>query len=583
MTIIETRHADDEPQPGDGQDITRGVELRGQTPDLMDLPRSAQPAARLAAGGLPGVGLELLQVDPRTLIVGVNTRSDAALDKAFVGSVKDRGVREPIIVRRGEDGDLVVRKGQRRALAAVQAGLDLVPVVVEPEPLRDETAQQVDRIIDQLGENQHRTGLPEADEVVAHQQLLQLGLSAGQIARRTRTGTARIRSTLAVGGSELAAKAMSRYHLSLDQAAVIAEFDEDPDAVTALVAAAKASPGQFEHVAQRARDARTETRLRAELTARLQEAGVRTIDRPDPYRSRSTLRALDQLRPAPDSPSDAALEEAEHAGCPGHVAWLEHSWRSDEPVVIAYGCDGWAQYGHTERYAPAGRASSAPPAGSHGGPMTEDQKAERREVVANNKAWASAATVRLAWLRQFLARKTAPKDAATWITVTLADGCHDLRRAMEDQHSVARDLLGLGDTDDQRWYSGGGRPHPVAAAALTATPGRATVLTLALLLAAFEAGTSKDTWRHPSTASTAYLAALAGWGYELADIERLALDDAQSARNSSNPAESDDANGDDNGSRQVTADEEPSGGTEPEGADSAEDTGEEATDPDSTV
>ena len=111
--------------------------------------------------------------------MGVSASSRCA-SRAFVGSIADRGVREPVIVRRDDQGRLVVRKGQRRTLAAVQAGLDLIPVVVEPEPLAQEQARRADRIIDQLGENLHRAGLPEADEVAAHQQLLDLGLSAGR-------------------------------------------------------------------------------------------------------------------------------------------------------------------------------------------------------------------------------------------------------------------------------------------------------------------------------------------------------------------------------------------------------------------
>jgi len=39
--------------------------------------------------------------------------------------------------------------------------------------------------------------------------------------------------------------------------------------------------------------------------------------------------------------------------------------------------------------------------------MSEEQKADRRRVIENNKAWRSATTVRRAWLRGFTARKTA--------------------------------------------------------------------------------------------------------------------------------------------------------------------------------
>ncbi len=528
MTITHTDHTDHADRAGDlgadgplGEDSHADLGTR-QSGAVGQHGAAAGPEEVPPAAG--GAGPQLLLVDPRMLVIGVNTRADAALDKAFVGSIADRGVREPIIARRDSDGVLVVRKGQRRTLAAVQAGLDVVPVVIEAEPIQDEAGRQVDRIVDQLGENQHRASITEADEVAAHQQLLNLGLSAGQIARRTRTPAGRVKTTLRVGGSDLAAAALARYDLSLEQAAVIAEFDEDTDAVTALVAAATTTPGQFQHVAQRARDARTEARLRAELTAQLAGAGVRIIDRPEAGR-RSPVRGLDELRSTPKVKPGQPLSTDRHARCPGHVAWLEHSWRADAPLVVTYGCQDWAGHGHAERWADAGQTTTTGggQAGQAGGAMSVEEKAERREVVANNKAWASATTVRLAWLRQFLARKSAPKDAATWTAITLADGSHDIRRAMEDQHSLARDLLGLGDSEGQRWYRGGGRPHPIAAAAATATPGRAAMLSLAVLLAGLEAGTSKNTWRNPTADNLAYLIALQGWGYELSEVEQVAL------------------------------------------------------------
>jgi ParB family transcriptional regulator, chromosome partitioning protein len=63
----------------------------------------------------------------------------------------------------------------------------------------------------------------------------------------------------------------------------------------------------------------------------------------------------------------------------------------------------------------------------------------------------------------------------------------------------------------------------VAAAAATATPGRATVLILGLLLGALEDGISRATWRAPSAAARAYFTALQSWGYALSDVEQLVL------------------------------------------------------------
>jgi ParB family chromosome partitioning protein len=64
-----------------------------------------------------------------------------------------------------------VRKGPRRTLAAVRAGLDRVKVIVEDEAEPDASAAaQIERIVDQLGENQHRANIVDVDEVRAHQQ-----------------------------------------------------------------------------------------------------------------------------------------------------------------------------------------------------------------------------------------------------------------------------------------------------------------------------------------------------------------------------------------------------------------------------
>src|SRR5262249_21846336 len=178
----------------------------------------------------------------------------------------------------------------------------------------------------------------------------------------------------------------------LVQAAVIAEFDgsdQAGDAVEALIEAASTRPGQFEHVAQRLRDARMEAQLRAELTEQLAAAGVRVIERPEP---RGPVGWLAELRPTLEGEPGSVLREQEHVGCAGHVAWLENSWRSDQPVSVVYGCAGWRWHLHAQRYAGHGEAGG----GRAAGPMTQQQKAERRAVIASNRAWASSTTVGVA-------------------------------------------------------------------------------------------------------------------------------------------------------------------------------------------
>ncbi|MGH3367664.1 MAG: hypothetical protein ACRDOY_10710, partial [Nocardioidaceae bacterium] len=80
------------------------------------------------------------------------------------------------------------------------------------------------RILEQLGENEHRAGISDADDARATQQLLDLGLSAGQIARRRHIGTKRVKTAAAVAGNQTAMDAVADGRLDLAQAAVVAEF-----------------------------------------------------------------------------------------------------------------------------------------------------------------------------------------------------------------------------------------------------------------------------------------------------------------------------------------------------------------------
>jgi ParB family chromosome partitioning protein len=81
----------------------------------------------------------------------------------------------------------------------------MAAVLVEPDLITDEVRRQIDRIIDQLGENEHREAISDADEVRATQELLDLGLSAGQIAKKRHIGTKRVKTAVQVAKSTVVA------------------------------------------------------------------------------------------------------------------------------------------------------------------------------------------------------------------------------------------------------------------------------------------------------------------------------------------------------------------------------------------
>lgn len=485
---------------------------------------------------------ELAWADPRSLIVGINVRSEVSLERGFVRDIAERGVREPITVRRRDDGALVVRKGKRRTLAAVEAGRATVRVFIEPEPDTDEadTTAQIERIVDQLGENHHRTATSEADEVHAHQQLLDLGLSAAQIVRRTHTSRDRVKATTAVARSALAAAVLGRYDLTLDHAAVLAEFDDGTDpgteAVKALTVTAQKDPARFAHLAQQLRDQREDAALAQARVDELTAAGVALLpdldtvaaDAPRPVR-------LWHLRPSAGDPAGTELTEETHRGCPGHAGEVivRRHWQEGATVDTEWWCLDPGGHSHPERW---DRPSGAGGPAREPGPMNEDEKAERRRVVANNKAWDSATTVRQKWLREFLTRKSAPKDAGRYIAATLAGGSHDVRKAMEAAHPTGCRLLGLADP------TGYGTPSPLLGALEGAGTARTTQVTLAVLLGAAEDGTSRNSWRSPTGETRRYLAQLQQWGYPLALVEELVNNpDAERDRSTNGEAGAGDA------------------------------------------
>lgn len=150
----------------------------------------------------------------------------------------------------------------------------------------------------------------------------------------------------------------------------------------------------------------------------------------------------------------------------------------------------------------------------------ERARAERRDVVESNRAWKSATTVRREFVTRLLTRKTAPKGAVAYIAAELAQGEHAQRRAMEDGHTTACDLLGV-EVETGTYGTRSGR-NPLATLLAAANDGRAQVISLGIILAAQEAATSTNSWRRVQADTARYLSFLAAQGYTLAPVEHRA-------------------------------------------------------------
>ena len=434
-------------------------------------------------------------IDPNQIEVETNVRTIVKVDPALVASISEFGVLEPVVCRRGTDGTVNVRMGQRRVLAAREAGRPTVPAyIVEGD---DSTVQ---RLLEQFAENEHRADLTEPERAAVFQQLTFEGLTVPQIAKQTGVKKAVVEAGIKVAGSEFAGKIATKHGVTLDQAAALIEFEGDKDAVDRLVQYAEEAPEQFAHELQRQRDEHARAEAVAYERTTLTEAGYTILEsRPDSYYDKEHVSIRD-------------LVTAE--GEPVTVEQLAEVTPKFAHVRSYYDGDIDVAYYVTEPKGWGFKKVSA--SGSVSGPMSDEQKAERKTLIANNKAWDSAEVVRREWLASFLSRKTLPKDAAAFVAIGLTRHRTDVSSALAAGNRFAAVLLGLAEPESH-WA-----PSPVDAYA--EQPGKAAQVTLAIVLAGMELSVGRYTWRNPSSTAVRYFGQIAAWGYPLSEVEQIVVD-----------------------------------------------------------
>lgn len=137
--------------------------------------------------GVIEIGVEQIVPNPRQH----RTRFDADELSELAESIREHGVIQPLLVRRGAtENQYVLIAGQRRWLAASQAGLRTIPAIV-----REASEQQMVEMA--LVENIQRADLTPLEAAEAYRQLSEdFGLSHEEIARRVGKSRASITNTL---------------------------------------------------------------------------------------------------------------------------------------------------------------------------------------------------------------------------------------------------------------------------------------------------------------------------------------------------------------------------------------------------
>ena len=145
------------------------------------------PSGEPPAGGVSQLPVEFIRPNPRQ----PRTRFDPVELAELAASIREHGVLQPLIVTQGENPDqYVLVAGERRWLAARQAGLAHVPVIV-----REASDQQ--RLELALIENVQRADLAPLETADAYRQLAEdFSLSHEDIAARVGKSRAAVTNTL---------------------------------------------------------------------------------------------------------------------------------------------------------------------------------------------------------------------------------------------------------------------------------------------------------------------------------------------------------------------------------------------------
>lgn len=442
---------------------------------------------------------ELVRVPARDVVIEDNVRTIADLDPAFLASIKQHGVLLPTIGYRGVDGQVVVRDGQLRVLAAREAGHD-VPVFI--------TAREVTeahRLVEQIVTNDRRTALTDGDRLAAYRQMELAGLSVTAIVKQTGTKRDTVKDTLTIAKSTAATEALTERQMSFDDALLFAEFDGDEQAIAELQAAVE-NGDDLLYAAAEIRQERERAAAVTAVQAGLVAAGKRVVSEDDDYSFLGNLTdAADEVTAYS---ARTPLDDDSHATCDG-AAWVVRQWGDPVPVQVCA-----TPTVHRPRHLPY-RAPDAAPAVEQteedGAAEAEARKAARRELVANNKAWDAADTLRTEFVRTLLQRKTLPKD---WTMFAAVAGTRHGWTMRADNSGGVRDLLAI--------ESGTGYGADTVATWVERHPAKAPHVALAVVLSAFENAADRNWWRYPSAEGAAYLNQLAAWGHRLTDVEKIA-------------------------------------------------------------
>ena len=467
-----------------------GLKPRREEPEAVASTGTGVLSAEVAADPIGAVqpGQRWL-IDPTLLQAGSNIRADLRVGPEFVETIAGLGVLKDIDVYPTLTG-LVVLDGHRRHRAAIEAGLETVPVRIV------DVANDLDRIGLQLTENDEHAHTSTVDRARAINQLVLMGLPASELRKR---GVKASEATLArrvANASQEVAELGESANLGLDDLAKIAEAEADlPEDIAGMVVEEiREAPGKIDHFLERARDEARRRQLYEDEVLDLRQQGFTVIRREDfdegfPKTNQYLWNLVDEY--------DNRVEP--HDNCPGNAAYVSVIGSGDYMrAQTCFVCMDYASHGHFTR---EDRARTT-------------QEVDRAATIEANRQAAQEGEVRRAWIKDVLLKRPLPKDTALlempviYNQAQVSDASQAKGRALVDF-----DAMGFG---------------------LTMSAAQAAKARLAWCIGVLEGGMGRDYWRSRNgerfdSLVQLYLRTLEHWGYPLGEGEEAFCEKVEAA------------------------------------------------------
>ncbi|MBS4999058.1 MAG: ParB N-terminal domain-containing protein [Actinomyces sp.] len=466
----------------DLQDVAKSVGLkpRREEPAVVPSAGTGVLSAEVAADPIGAVqpGQRWL-IRPTLLQGGSNIRADLRVGPEFVETIKGMGVLKDIDVYPTLTG-LVVLDGHRRHRAAIEAGLETVPVRIV------DVANDLDRIGLQLTENDEHAHTSPVDRARAINQLVLMGLPASELRKRGVKASEATMARRVANASQEVADLGESANLGLDDLAKIAEAEDSlpEDIAGTVVEEIRKAPSKIDHVLERARDEVQRRRVYEDAVLELRQQGVTVIRREDfdegfPKTNQYLWNLVDEY----------GTDVEPHDSCPGNAAYVSVVGSGDYMrAQTCFVCMDYAAHGHFTR---EDRARTT-------------QEVDRAATIEGNRQAAQEGEVRRAWMKDVLFKRPLPKDVALLEMPVIYN------QALVSEASQAKGRA-LVDFDDMGF-------------GLTMSAAQAAKARLAWCIGVLEGGMGRDYWRSPrgerfDSLVHLYLRTLERWGYPLGEGE----------------------------------------------------------------